>query len=62
MSGQIPLELHALAEESRAREGAREIAPDLAYLRLGIVNAVSYGSGDNPVGSSSIRGCSERGT
>ena len=43
MSRQIPMEPHSLAEDPQATDGVREIAPDLAYRRLGLVNAVFCG-------------------
>ena len=48
MSRQIPLEPHSLAEDPHATDGVREIAPDLAYRRLGLVNAVFYGEPGKP--------------
>jgi glyoxylase-like metal-dependent hydrolase (beta-lactamase superfamily II) len=43
MAQQIPLDASARAHETVDDEGAREIAPDLAYLRLLIVNVVLVG-------------------
>lgn len=43
MAQQIPVDRDALAEAKR-KDGAREIAPDVAYQRLAIVNVVYYGT------------------
>ncbi len=43
MAQQIPLDDKARAAETVDDEGAREIAPDLAYLRLMIVNVMLVG-------------------
>lgn len=43
MSRQIPLDQHTLAEAQYPADGTREIAPDLAYRRLGLVNAIFHG-------------------
>jgi glyoxylase-like metal-dependent hydrolase (beta-lactamase superfamily II) len=43
MTQQEPLGAHARAHETAGAEGAREIAPDLAYCRLLMVNIAFYG-------------------
>ena len=43
MDKQVSVDDSALADEIRA-EGVHEVAPDLAYQRLGIVNVVYYGA------------------
>ncbi len=48
MSRQIPVEPHAVAEDPDSPGVTREIAPDLAYRRLGLVNAVFYGRPGEP--------------
>ncbi len=48
MSRQIPLDPQNVAEEGHSSDGVREIAPDLAYRRLGLVNAVFYGAPGQP--------------
>lgn len=44
MTHQIPLSENARADEGASPDGSHEIAPDLAYLRLMIVNAVLVGT------------------
>lgn len=46
MSQQIPIEQNALTQPPRTDDGTNQIAPDLAYRRLGIVNVVFYGAPD----------------
>ena len=43
MTQQIPLGRDARADEHDGGDGLREVAPDLAYRRLAIVNAVFFG-------------------
>jgi glyoxylase-like metal-dependent hydrolase (beta-lactamase superfamily II) len=43
MTQQIPISPEAIADLGREDEGAHEVAFDLAYLRLAMVNAVLYG-------------------
>lgn len=42
-ASQIPLDEAARADEGAEQGGAHEVAPDLAYVRLGIVNAAFIG-------------------
>jgi len=44
MSEQIPLTSDAVADLPHPDDGTREIAPDLAYKRLAIVNVVFFGA------------------
>lgn len=49
MGGQIPVDEAAIVRDGRHRkDGTRQIAPDLAYLRLGIVNVVFAGDPGQP--------------
>lgn len=43
MSGQIPLTDAALADLATPQDGTHEVAPDLAYLRVAMVNVVLFG-------------------
>ncbi len=43
MSSQIPLDPGGRADEAAPDDPTREVAPDLAYRRLGIVNVAFYG-------------------
>ena len=48
MSRQIPVDPRALAEEPNARGPVHEIAPGLAYRRLGLVNVMFCGEPGSP--------------
>lgn len=43
MSQQIPVDSHATIQSPHTDDGTNQIAPDLAYKRLAIVNVVFYG-------------------
>ena len=44
MSQQIPVDAHAAVQSPHTDDGTNQIAPDLAYKRLAIVNVVFYGA------------------